>query len=237
MCDPSMLISHKYKYIVFTYPKSGCSNVRILHLLLNTDNLEYVKDIEKLKEKHHDIGETLNKNKIIKYRNYYKVLIYRDPYNRFLSGYFNNFIGINSNYMNVNPKKEIKITPDINSIKMFIDKKTFNKNRHNMPQKLPCNKKFFNEIMDIKDIRSIFYNYDKVLNKEAVRIIEKYNTDLANRLEKEDVENIDFLRYDFYTDKIEFRKRNIVPSYNCILTEETKDYIKKNYPDDFYNLH
>ena len=40
-----MLISHKYKYILVTYPKSGCSVTRTLHLLLETDNLDNLDNL------------------------------------------------------------------------------------------------------------------------------------------------------------------------------------------------
>jgi len=230
-----MVISHKYKYILATYPKSGCSVTRTLHLLLNADNID---NIDNYKEKHHGIHENFCLNKIIKYKNYYKILIYRNPYERFLSSFFNKICGIRGKKINQNIKQPYKLTSSVNSINSYLKNYFWNMNKdiHLVPQKIK-NKDLFDEILNIKDIKNIFNNFDKKLNEKAINIINKYDINNLNTLKKEynkEYENIDLFNYNFYTDKNNFIKNEKIPDYKYFLTENNKKLIRQYYDDDFY---
>lgn len=231
------LINDKYKYIILCYPKSGCSVLRLLHLYLN-DNVKDRKKDTLFEDKHHNLPP---KNFVYKqeYDSYYKVIVYRNPYERLCSLFYQKVCGVistnitNNNKLMDQPKR---LNGEINTFNKWLDALISNKydnDIHFQPQK----KNFFkyDEIIEINNITNIFYKNEK-LNTLVNETLLKYNLNNKNSLEKYDFENFkDLSNYDFYKDNDKLLTTlGKVPNYKYLLNEENIRKIHDNYKDDFF---
>jgi len=226
------VINHDYKYILFTYAKSGCSTVRIIHTYLtyhNCINEEYFED------KHHgiqnrDVDNLINN--LDKYKDYIKILIYRNPYNRLVSLFYQKVCGIMGvTYKDSLHKEPYRLTKDINTFDKYLDKLFigyFDDDHHFLPQKKP--NIIFDQVFEISEIKNIFKGIDNNLNKKINLILT--NKSKWNELEKYDYD-IDLTNYDFFINENKLINNNKIPKYNTLLNSYTMEKIKKNYKDDF----
>ena len=86
------VINHDKKYLIYMYPKSGCSTLRVLHAYLSTPPDEHTR--EHFEDAHHGIqrrDDHALRMHWWRYEDYCKVLVYRDPYARVVSLFFQNF--------------------------------------------------------------------------------------------------------------------------------------------------
>lgn len=225
------VINHEYKYIFFTYAKSGCSTVRIIHthLTFHDNDEEYFED------RHHgiqdrDVDNLLNN--LDKYKNYKKILIYRNPYNRIVSLFYQKVCGIMGiTYKGILYKEPYRLTKDINTFDKYLDKLFigyFDDDHHFLPQKKP--NITFDQVLEISEIKKIFKDIDDNLN-EIINLILS-NKSKWNELEKYDYDE-DLTHYDFFNDDKNLIKNNKIPKYNSLLNTYTIQKIKENYKDDF----
>ena len=226
------VINEDYKYILFTYAKSGCSTVRIIHTYLkyeNEINKEYFED------KHHgiqnrDVDNLLNN--LNKYKDYKKILIYRNPYNRLVSLFYQKVCGIMGvTYKDYLHKEPYRLTNDINTFDKYLDKLCngyFDYDHHFLPQKKPSI--IFDQILEISEIKNIFNGIDNYLNKKINVILSDKSK--WNELEKYEYDG-DLTYYDFFIDENKLISNNKIPKYNTLLNNYTMQKIKDNYKDDF----
>ena len=230
------LVSDKHKYIILTFPKGGCTLMRLLHIYLNKNDGEVIN--YKFEDKHHQIPR--NSDNPFKYKQkydtYYKVVVYRDPYERLCSAFYQKVCGImGNNITNKNKlvKQPYRLNSEYNSFNKWLDfiicKKP--KDDHFCPQK--CSNFNFDQKIELNDIQNIFVN-NKDLNKLVNETIIKYKLNGRNSLEKYDLKNSrDLSNYDFYTDKDKLLIDNKVPKYKYLLSKNIINKIKNNYDDDF----
>lgn len=240
-----LLINDKYKYIIVTYRKSGCSTVRLLHLYLTYPELKNNLNFEDM---YHDFtGDPNDTNKIIqdpKYLSYFKVVIYRDPYERLCSAYFQFIVGIsgNNNMRDGNilhldsrrPREVDKVSTFSNWLQWIIYEDGINFDHHYYPQKMPS---VYNKVVNLFDIDTIFDTYSDELSKivkihmmdsrkKKLNFLPKQTNDITQ--EYQDLSN-----YNFITDQEKILINGIVPPYEYLLTPTIKNFIKENYKDDF----
>jgi len=226
------LINDNYKYILFTYAKSGCSTTRIIHTYLKYEdslNQDFLED------KHHGIQNRDIDNLITnidKYKNYKKILIYRNPYNRLVSLFYQKVCGIMGvTYKGSFYKEPYRLTKDINTFDKYLDKLFigyFDDDHHFLPQKKP--EIVFDQILEISEIKNIFKNIDDNLNNKINLIL--LNKSKWNELKKYDYD-FNLTNYDFFIDEKKLIINNEIPKYNTLLTDNVIKKIKKKYKDDF----
>lgn len=233
------LISEKYKYIIHTFPKSGCTMSRLLHLYLNDDNDNNLSKSDFEDKHHHLIGNKLPDN----YEDYFNILVYRNSLERICSIFYQKVTGVSSN--NVTFKGKILNQPfilnnNLNTFNKWLDR-LFENNSflkqdvHFLPQQ-KNNLIKYDQILDLDSINMIFKNYNDDLNKLSLNILK--NISFKNKLNKYDADILKLLdlpNYDFYNDERKLLKKYYVPDYKYLLTPEVIKKIKQNYKDDFLN--
>ena len=233
------LINHKYKYIILCYPKSGCTVLRLLHTYLNN----YVKDRTKdsaFEDKHHFLPPPSDGIYKKEYDSYYKVLVYRNPYERLCSIFYQKICGISSKniiWKGKLMKQPKNINANINTFNKWLDMLILNiysGDMHFQPQTKTDFK--YDEIIEINNITSIFLK-NKELNKLVNETLLKYDLNNKNSIEKYDLENFkDLSNYDFYEDNDKLLTIGKVPNYKYLLNEEIIRKINDNYKDDFLEI-
>ena len=195
------VINDEYKYILFTYAKSGCSTVRIIHTYLtypNCINEDFFED------KHHGIQNRdidYLVNNLDKYKDYKKILIYRNPYNRVVSLFYQKICGVMGiTYKGYLYKEPYRLSKEINTFDKYLDnlfKGNFDDDHHFLPQKKPDIA--FDQILEISEIKNIFKDIDDNLNNKIKSILS--NKSKWNELEKYDYDN-NLTHYDFLLMKV-----------------------------------
>lgn len=226
------VINDEYKYILFTYAKSGCSTVRIIHTYLtypNCINEDFFED------KHHGIQNRdidYLVNNLDKYKDYRKILIYRNPYNRVVSLFYQKICGIMGvTYKGYLYKEPYRLSKEINTFDKYLDNLFagyFDDDHHFLPQKKPDIA--FDQILEISEIKNIFKDIDNNLNDKINSILS--NKSKWNELEKYDYDN-NLTYYDFFIDESKLIINNKIPKYDTLLNYYTVQKIKKSYMDDF----
>ena len=93
------LISHKYKYILKVFPKSGSSTLKNLFLHLHWEELGFKKAPNLSNQYFHRVEHNLKDGKVNddifkKYKSYHKIYVVRNTYERVVSMYFNRYLDI-----------------------------------------------------------------------------------------------------------------------------------------------
>ena len=226
------VINDDYKYILFTYAKSGCSTVRIIHTYLtypNCINEDFFED------KHHGIQNRdidYLVNNLDKYKDYKKILIYRNPYNRVVSLFYQKICGVMGiTYKGYLYKEPYRLSKEINTFDKYLDnlfKDIFDDDHHFLPQKKPDIA--FDQILEISEIKNIFKDIDDNLNNKINSIFS--NKSKWNELEKYDYDN-NLTNNDFFIDEKKLINNNKIPKYDTLLNYYTVQKIKESYMDDF----
>jgi len=229
-----ILKSDKYKYIICTFPKSGCTVLRLLHLYLNKEEDEVIDD--KFEDKHHALDINIfNINDPI-YDEYHKVVVYRNAYERLCSIFYQKICGVmteNIKFENKLIKQPHRLTDTRSTFNkwVYILYKRKVKDMHFEPQSKHSFK--FDETLEIRNIKEIF-KHNKELNKLANSLMEQYNINHRNSMNYYELPEFrDLSNYDFFKDENQLIKEFSVPHCKYLLTQEMKNIIKNNYPDDF----
>ena len=116
-----LLINDKYKYIIVTTPKSGCSTVRSLYQKIHLN--EFPPHIQQTidensfhNNKYYYISHNLKDIEKVEYHDYYKVGIVRNSYSRVCSAYFNQFLEIQYEFTFKGIKKPHTFVEFINTL-------------------------------------------------------------------------------------------------------------------------
>lgn len=220
-------------YIIWTFPKSGCSTVRNIHMHLSHPTLW---DETNFQDKYHGCQrrDKFPCEYVQNYRSYLQILIYRDPYERIVSMFFQKICGVQGvTYNNQNYIEPIRLSRELRTFRDFVNQLilgSFSNDEHFIPQRIPTHITI-NKIMPIEDVYTIF---DDIPGYEHLqkRVKLMGNKDL-NVLTKIDNFNEDLVDYDFFIDDLKMLEGNKRPVSSCFLTEEIKTLIDSNYDDDF----
>lgn len=230
-----LLKSDKYKYIICTFPKSGCTVLRLLHIYINKDDNTVID--YKFDDTHHHLEPMFYNINDKQYDDYYKIVIYRDPYERLCSAFYQKICGIVTT--NITSKNKLiqqpyRLSKELNTFNSWLDS-IFSKkinDIHFKPQQKQSLK--FDEELNICSIESIFKN-DKSMNMLVNSLMEKYSLNHRNSMVYYDLDEYrDLSDYDFFNDGDGLIKENSIPHCRYLLTEEIKTKIRNNYADDFF---
>ena len=227
-----ILKSDKYKYIICTYPKSGCTVLRLLHLYLNKDDNEVLD--YKFEDRHHYIDfKIYNINDTI-YDGYHKVVVYRNPYERLCSIFYQKICGVmteNIKFQNKLIEQPYLLTKEKNTFKLWLNYMDKKIDFHFEPQSKHSFK--FDETLEISSVQEIF-KQNKELNKLANSLMEEHSINHRNSMNYYELPEFrDLSNYDFFKDEDKLIKEFSVPHCKYLLTQEMKNIIKNNYPDEF----
>ena len=234
------LLNPEHKYIIHIYPKSGCTLVRLIHLYLingkSPDDFDTIEERNQFENVHHytknyvetkfpDLHpyscclDTDIYHPNIDINTYQIFQIFRNPYERLCSTFYQKYVGVQSNQNNIS-----QICRG-NTFKTFLKQVNSINDVHFYPQK------------KIKaDVYLNIKNIDKFPNLQFQRI----RTQIVNinKLDKyiddDRLEGVDLVNYDFTNDSHKLIIDNRIPDYKYLLTADIKKQIRDCYNDDFY---
>ena len=250
------------KYIIQTFRKAGCSTIRNLFYNLYG---ETANETERQRER--VLGHPPNRNldyhyndyfyifrKDIfnkKYKDYYKISIVRNSYERVVSMYFNRFLNVHFPNNGDNsklkpetfdefleiflPKFWIPVNEDINADGSFIH---MSSDQHYQSQAESINKNIDKHINLDNLNDELFDVYENIINvsDETLVLIKKVLNDKKEMLLRNISKNIIKLKFNNYNFKKDKLNLNIlytgVPSNNQMITEQNALLIKKYFKDE-----
>ena len=232
------VINHEKKYLIFMYPKSGCSTLRVLHAYLVTNPEEHTR--KHFEDKHHGI-QRRDDDVLLRdwelYKDYCKVLVYRDPYARVVSLFFQKVCGVPGvTYGDEMYTEPVRLDSSMRSFADFVDvlvTKRFHHDEHFEPQKKFPRFDEFDQVLEISDVKRIFEGVRADLHEEVSLIFAKTQKDAWNQLEKVKLAPGSYAHYDFWEDVEGFRAARKVPCKEAMLTPELCKVIAERYEDDF----
>ena len=89
------------------------------------------------------------------------------------------------------------------------------------------------QVLDIRDIHSIFRDIRPDLNEEVEKIFEKTGRTAWNKMRKLQASPGAYASYDFYRDPDQLLTAKVVPCYSSMLTPEICRKIQESYNEDF----
>jgi len=241
-------VNHKKKYVMITFPKSGCTSLEKTFNYLEIGDLSNYSDILNQKgsweEKRAKIFvisyiETINlknKNAIDEFNfndfdNYYIFSIFRNTYDRVVSMYFNKFLGIDSSTSHLKRRFSFNYFLDwiIRHKCNVRGDHHFNKQWIFEPAYLKVNQ--YINLNKINEILPDLYETKFSISKDKVKKIlkDKHNALLKN---KYDIDTkLD--KYDFVEDVLNLNiLKNGIPQNKLMLTSECVYKIKQLYGDE-----
>ena len=217
------LVSDKYKYVIICYPKSGCTALRLVHLYM--DHAEYAEIPETVRDEfegtHHHIQEVVLPARVNS--SWYVVQVFRNPYERALSTFFQKWLAINSGENDVvqHPRCKTAMT----SFGEFLEAYNTVEDIHFNPQrKHPMAQEF----VDLSDVSTqLFKNSRQELYAKMSKIYSKIKN--RNRLPR----SHKGLPHDFLNHRYTVADVQVAPQY-VGLDQATKQLIRHKINDDFY---
>ena len=237
------VVNHDAKYMIFMFPKSGCSTLRVLHLRL----LKQVPTQSTFNEDpYHRIQR--DSRHAPEYPDYIKVLVYRNPYERIASMFFQVFCGVPGAFKAgklMRPRR--RLSPTINTFNRFLDelfrkKMKFTWDQHFLPQhpSMPLNA--FDQVLSLEDVDQLFRGVDDHLHSQVRAIMAAQNKTSNTGFSRNvlTVNRANFSGqtledYDFWQDRDKIISKNSVPPYHLLLTEAVKARIRMHYDDKFFD--
>lgn len=227
------------EYIIWMFPKAGCSTVRMLHLYML--QLEAARDdSEHFEDGHHAIQKRDDKcliDNMDVYRAYRKILVYRDPYDRVASMFMQKVAGVSGGitYKGVLYAEPVRLTADMNSFEHFVDALLlgqFADDEHFAPQKLP-RPVALDKIVRIDDVSTMFNGVadSAHLAAKMQRIGEK-NVNVLPRSPK-CYADVDLSAYNFFLDVDGILTDNTIPPHSTLLSTRLRQKLAMSYGDDF----
>ena len=232
------VINHQKKYIISMFPKSGCSTLRILHLYMSTDEREHGEKF--FEDRHHGIqqrdDEQLHKE-WAKYNDYAKVLVYRNPYERVVSLFFQKVCGVPAvTYRGEWYTEPNRLLHTMRTFAQYVDVLVscrYHHDEHFCPQQVTGTLQDYDQVLDIRDILSIFRDIRPDLNEEVEKIFEKTGRTAWNQMRKLQAIPGAYASYDYYMDPDQLLPGKVVPCYSAMLTPQLCRKIQESYQDDF----
>ncbi len=84
------IVNHKHKFILLYSAKAGCSSLRRLYLNIHED--EFTEEQAASLDKYHNLNELFFYDPTVNHRGYHTCLITRNPYNRIVSAYLDQYV-------------------------------------------------------------------------------------------------------------------------------------------------
>ena len=236
-------VSHKYKYILIMFCKSGCSTLRYLFTHLHfeefNDNI-FINNKNKYLIEHvhtwgpynynHIINNHLHKDFIIpdKFKHYKRICVVRNSYKRLLSTYFNQWLSLN---VEQGPRNICSGDTFIEFLKKV---KTLT-GHHYYPQKINKNNRI-DKYIYLSNIKELYTAYKNIIKLPEDKLKIAHDILIVNNVKKECmkkkpyVENKYFTNYNFLTDTESLDiESNGVPHYLNMYTVEAKELVLKNF--------
>lgn len=220
------------------YPKSGCSTLRVLHAYLETRPEEHTQ--KHFEDRHHGIqrrDDDILLRDWNQYKDYCKVLVYRDPYARVVSLFFQKVCGVPGvTYGDEMYQEPVRLDPSMRSFADFVDvlvTKRFHDDEHFEPQKKFPRFNEFDQVLEISEVKQIFKGVRDDLQEEVLLIFAKTQKDAWNKLDKVNLPPGSYAHYDFWKDAEGFRDARKVPCKESMLTPEIMTVLDSAYGDDF----
>ena len=232
------VINHSKKYLIYMYPKSGCSTLRVLHAYLSHPVEEHEK--KNFEDAHHGIqrrDDDILKRDWAMYKDYCKVLVYRDPYARVVSLFFQKVCGVPAvTYGGELYVEPVRLTSSMRTFAQFVSvliTKQFQDDEHFLPQKMFQHPDYYDQVLEICDVKNIFKGIKDDLHAEITAIMSKTKKQAWNQLEKVEAAPGKYAHYDFLKDAEGFLAQRKVPCKEAMLTPEICSQIQHAYGDDF----
>lgn len=217
------LVSDKYKYVIICYPKSGCTVLRLLHLYMNHAECAKIPETVRgdFEWAHHHIQEDALPARVNSF--WYVVQVFRNPYERALSTFFQKWLAINSGENDVVQHPRCKTATT--SFSEFLEAYNAVEDIHFCPQRKHPRAQ---EFVDLSDVSTqLFKNSRPELYAKMSKI---YSTiDNRNRLPRSDKR----LPHDFLNHRYTVADVQVAPQY-VGLDQATKQLIRQKINDDFY---
>ena len=234
------VINHAKKYLIYMFPKSGCSTLRILHAYLSAPESEW--ETEFFEDRHHGIQRRDDDAMLAqweRYDDYAKVLVYRNPYERIVSLFFQKVCGVPAVTLRGKFYEEpIRLRRDMRTFAQFVDVLVtchYHHDEHFRPQRLPpCN---FDRVLGLDAVSTLFADLRPDLDAEVQRIVQYTQTSAWNRIPKIARPEGSYADYDFYRDGEAVLAGEAMPCYSAMLTPEIRRKIDRFYGDDFASPH
>ena len=228
-----LLINDTYKFIILTFPKSGCSTIRYIYQKVHSCEFPQCERDAVTETSFHAwtglsyMSRNIETLRNPKYKEYYKVGVIRNTYERVCSMYFNR-------HLDIRYELKFKGIASHDTFIDFLNRLKNLENQHFQPQiGHPC----IDEYIFLDNIyEGLFALYNRVnLNPEQIAVF----VDLKNSgIAKEQAKNkIDFKKdlssYDFKKDVGQLGVcPMVIPSYENMLNEETTSLIYARYKDE-----
>ena len=230
------VINKHKKYLIYMFPKSGCSTLRIIHAYLSANRDEWDGDF--FEDRHHGIQRRDDKTLFQKwgdYHDYTKVLVYRNPYERIVSLFFQKVCGVPAVTCRGKFYDEpIRLRFDMRTFENFVDVLVtchFHHDEHFQPQRMPPCK--FDRTLELSDVSTLFAGLRDDLHTEVQKILAYTKKSNWNHISKFAAPDGSYAAYDFYRDMEQWLAKGTLPSYNAMLTPEICRKIDLFYDDYF----
>ncbi|MCH2190182.1 MAG: sulfotransferase family protein [Gammaproteobacteria bacterium] len=93
------IVNHQYKYILLYSAKSGCSSLRRLYLSIHAD--EFSSQVKSQLDHYHNLNELFPYEINSNHSGYRSLLITRNPYDRIVSAFLDQYVYYRGEHMNV----------------------------------------------------------------------------------------------------------------------------------------
>ena len=230
------VLNHQKKYMIYMFPKSGCSTLRILHAYLSAPESEW--DTEFFEDRHHGIQRRDDDALLAqwdRYTDYTKVLVYRNPYERVVSLFFQKVCGVQAVTYRGKPYEEpIRLHARMRTFAQFVTVLLtchYHHDEHFCPQRLPSRN--FDRVLELSAVPTLFAGLRPDLDAEVQRVLAYTQRSSWNRIPKVDLPEGSYADYDFYRDSEGVLADGKLPCYTAMLTPEIRRKIDLFYGDDF----
>tara|TARA_B100000214_G_scaffold115334_2_gene81410 strand:- start:542 stop:1321 length:780 start_codon:yes stop_codon:yes gene_type:complete len=243
------LVSHKYKYLIISFQKSGCSTIKNLFINLHFHEFNWLDKTQILNK-----GESafnyndydfmwewalkINDDNYKKLLNSYnKFIIARNSYERTVSLYFNRFLNISSDNLE-NTNFKIQKSTTFNQFLNEVYHNKFENDWHYEKQIFPniLENVYVINLNHLSETLEACYKKFANLSNKKMKIVKKcLNLNSKNIIKKrKNIDpNIKLDNYDFKADHLGLDiLKNGIPSFKNMLSEENCKLIKEIWKDE-----
>lgn len=235
------VVNHERRYLIYMFPKAGCSTLRVLHAYLTAPRSAW--GTEFFEDRHHGIQRRDDNSMLAnweRYHDYAKVLVYRNPYERVVSLFFQKVCGVPAvTFRGRWYEEPIRLRPDMRTFAQFVDVLVtghYHSDEHFCPQRMPpCR---FDQVLELRSVATSLFAGLRPDLAAAVQDVLTYTQRTAwNEIPKTDHPPESLADYDFYRDPDGLLTTGQVPCYAAMLTPAIRRTLDTFYHDDFTEKH